>query len=247
MDGQREPIFNVPGSVVALVGAFTAVHLLRWFVVWFMGDAADDALVDLLAFNPLRFGGSGRELPGGSWVGPATFVSHAFLHGDLAHLVINSAWLLAVGSVIARRMPLLLFLGFFALCAAGGALTFLALHPGLDAAVVGASGAISGLMAAALRLMFAADDVPGRYALREHPLEAPRLSVRSMLTRSTPRTTVIAWVIINFVGAVAMSATGETAGAIAWEAHLGGFFTGLLTFDLFDRGRADETPAEHVG
>lgn len=243
MDGQREPIFNVPGPVVALVGAFAAVHMLRWLLVWYAGDAADDALVDLTAFNPLRYGGTGRELPGGAWTGPTTFLTHAFLHGDVPHLVINSAWLLAVGSVIARRMPLLPFLGFFALCAAGGALAFLVLHPGLDAAVVGASGAISGLMAAALRLMFAAVDTDGRYLLREHPAEAPRLSVRSMLTRSTPRNTIIAWVIINFVGAVAMSATGETAGAIAWEAHLGGFFTGLMTFDLFDRGRAEEAPA----
>ena len=240
MDGQREPIFNAPGPVVALAGAFAAMHLLRYF----LGAAGDDALVDLLAFNPLRYGGEGRALPGGSWAGPATFLTHTFLHGDVPHLVINSAWLLAVGSVIARRMPALSFLGFFALCGAGGALTFLALHPGLDVAVVGASGAISGLMAAALRLMFAARDAETRDVLREHPEAAPRLSVRSMLTQSTPRTTIVAWVIINIVGAVAMSATGETAGAIAWEAHLGGFFTGLVAFDLFDRGRAEETPAE---
>ncbi len=235
-DGQREPIFNVPGVVVALVAAFGAMHVGRQV----LDVRSDTELVHLLAFNPARYSGPPIDLPGAAWAGMADFFTHAFLHGDLAHLVINSAWLLAVGSPIARRMPTLSFLAFFGLCAAGGAMLFMTMHAGVNAWLVGASGAISGLMAAVFRLMYAAEDAGARNLLRERPLEAPRLGVVSMFTRRAPLVAIAGWVGVNIVFGVAMSAFGDGM-AIAWEAHLGGFFAGLLLFDLFDRGCAEET------
>jgi membrane associated rhomboid family serine protease len=233
----REPVFNVPGIVIAMVAAFAAVHFGREM----LSARGDEFLVDMLAFNPSRYSGEGRDLAGGGWAAPVTFVSHAFLHGDFMHLAINSAWFLAVGTPIARRMSTLSFLAFFALCAAGGALLFLVIHPGLDASLVGASGAISGLMAAALRLMFAARTDADRALLREDPATAPALSAWAALTQPGSRGAIIAWVIVNFVAAVAMGAAGS-GGPIAWEAHLGGFFTGLFAFDLFDRGPREQSP-----
>ena len=156
------------------------------------------------------------------------------------HLTINSAWLLAVGAPIARRMPALSFLALFGLCAAGGALLFMLLHPGVNASLVGASGAISGLMAAVFRLMYAARDGKGRQLLRERPLEAPRLGVGAMLTRRAPLTAILVWVGINVVVGVGVGVFGDGM-PIAWEAHLGGFFVGLFVFELFDRGCAEET------
>ena len=233
--GKREPIFNVPGVVGVLVGVLAAVHGVRSL----LGPAADDAVLAVTAFIPARFASDGGPMPGGVWAGPLSFVSHAFLHADLLHLLINSAWLLAVGSPIARRMPPISFISFFALCAAGGALLFLALNSGLNSALIGASGAVSGLMAATLRLLYAAEDPRGRWLLAERPHEAARLSVGSMLTRRAPLTAIIGWVVINFVMAFAMGSIGD-GNPIAWEAHLGGFFVGLLAFDLFDRGNPHE-------
>ncbi len=236
--GQREPIFNVPAVVVALVAVFAAVHAGRQL----LDVHSDNELVQLLAFNPARYGGPPIDLPGAGWAGAAGFFTHALLHGDLAHLVINSAWLLAVGSPVARRMPAVSFLAFFGLCAAGGAMLFMALHAGVSAWLVGASGAISGLMAAVLRLMYAAGDARERHLLRERPFEAPRLRVVSMLTRRAPLAAIAGWVGVNIALGVAITALGDGM-AIAWEAHLGGFFVGLLTFELFDRGCAEETVA----
>jgi membrane associated rhomboid family serine protease len=122
-------------------------------------------------------------------------------------------------------------------------LLFMALHPGLNAALIGASGGISGLMGAVFRLMFAAEDPETRYLLRERPLDAPRLSVWSMMTRRAPRVAIITWVALNIVVAVALGSVGEGM-PIAWEAHLGGFFVGLLVFDLFDKGWPGETPRD---
>lgn len=234
----REPMFNAPAVVVALVAVFVAIHLGREL----LSQQDDNWWVLATAFIPARYGGLAEELPGFPWSLPLSFVTHALLHGDFLHLAVNSAWLLAVGTPIARRMPPLMFLAFSAVCGIGGAVMFLALHPGLAAPMVGASGAISGLMAAVFRLMFAADDAYGRQILREQPADAPRLTLRSMFTRRSPLTAIIVWVVVNFVAAVGLGSLSG-AGSIAWEAHLGGFFTGLLAFQLFDRGNPAERSA----
>lgn len=229
---QREPIFNVPRIVVGLIGLFVAIHLARGV----LSPGSDDLLVALLAFNPARYSGPPLPMPGEPWAGPLGFVSHALLHGDLPHLLVNSGWLLAMGAPVARRMSAGMFLVFFALCAMGGALLFLLMHAGLDTAMLGASGAISGLMGAAFRLLFAAESEHDRLLLRHDPAAAPCLSLRDTLTRRQPLTAIIVWIVVNFVAAIAFGPLSG-GGGIAWEAHLGGFFTGLLAFDLFDRGQ----------
>ena len=103
--------------------------------------------------------------------------------------------------------------------------------------MVGASGAVSGLMAAVFRLMFAADTPYDRYVLREHPIDAPRLSLVETFSRRNSAVAILVWVVINFVFAYGFGAL-DSPGGIAWEAHLGGFFTGLFAFALFDQGRA---------
>ena len=67
------------------------------------------------------------------------------------HLLINSAWFLAFATPVARRIGPVRFLAFFLLCGVGGALLYL---PFNSAPMVGASGAISGLMGAAMRFLF---------------------------------------------------------------------------------------------
>jgi membrane associated rhomboid family serine protease len=237
--GQSQPVFNAPGVVVGLALVLIAVHVGRNLV----SPEMDNELLNLLAFNSGRFTGGEGIAPVPGWVLPVSFLSHALLHGDVMHLAINTAWLLAVGTPVARRTSVSGFLALFALCAAGGALLFMAWHPGLNAALVGASGGISGLMGAVFRLMFAADDPHSRYLLREYPLDAPRLTVGSMLRRPAPRTAILVWVGINIAVAVAMGSAGEGM-PIAWEAHLGGFIVGLLVLDLFDKGWPEETPRD---
>ena len=98
---QREPIFNVPSVVLGLLAAFFAVHLLRWV----LPAEENEWLTAALAFIPARLSGVGADLPGGRIAIPTSFVTHQFVHGDLAHLLLNSAWLLAFGTPVARRTP----------------------------------------------------------------------------------------------------------------------------------------------
>jgi hypothetical protein len=90
---EREPIFNAPAIVMAVLGAFVAVHLVRQLLIYFVSEAADDGLVQLLAFDPTRLGGGSAA--GGPAAAATQFVTHVFTHGDFTHLLINSAWFLA--------------------------------------------------------------------------------------------------------------------------------------------------------
>ncbi len=227
----HEPIFNVPTVIVVLLGLFVAVHLGREF----LPARLDDWVLGALAFNPARFADRATVLPGAPWAGPASFITHTLLHGDWLHLGLNSAWLMAVGSPISKRMPALAFIGFAAVCGAGGALLFLAIHPGLAVPMVGASGAISGLMAAVFRLMFSADDAYTRELLREDPAAVPRLSLLQTFTSRAALAAIAVWVGVNMLATFGLGAPDGSSG-IAWEAHLGGFCTGLAAFAVFDRG-----------
>jgi membrane associated rhomboid family serine protease len=237
----REPIFNVPGVVLWLLAIFFAVHLLRWAL-----PVEQNAwLTAVLAFIPARVSGLAADLPGGRIAAVTSFITHQFVHGDLAHLLINSAWLLAFGTPVARRTDPVRFLAFFLLAGVAGALLYLAVNGNIPILVVGASGAISGLMGAAFRFLFRSMVDGGALGLagaRTTPLMplAETLSDRRILMA------VGGWTLLNVLLAWGAAGLTEAAG-IAWEAHLGGFYTGLLLYGFFDRPplvEDDAAPAE---
>jgi membrane associated rhomboid family serine protease len=227
---KREPIFNAPGVVIGLLCVFVAVHVVRSF----LPEEQDAWLVEVLAFIPARLGGRSAHLYGGQLTAVSQFFTHALVHGDLTHLLINSAWFLAFGSPVARRTGAVRFLAFFFLCAIGGALFFFAVHPDMRNPMVGASGAISGLMGAAFRFMLRALSDGDTESLAGRTRPAPLESLGATLTDRRILLAIAGWTLLNVV--LAWGAAGFMEGvSIAWEAHLGGFFTGLLTFGLFDR------------
>lgn len=226
----RQPILNAPGVVITLLGVLIAIHMTFELLPAMVARDAQIAL----AFVPARYGGAGAavavQLPGGAWAAAASFVTHAFLHGDWIHLTVNSAWLLAFGSALARRVGSSDFLLLFLVSAVGGAVFYLIINFGEPAALVGASGGISGLMGAAFRFIVQPPN-GGDDALA--PIAAPRLSLGEMARTRQLRLIIGFWIVMNFV--VAWGAGGVfSAGGIAWEAHLGGFLVGLLMFPLFD-------------
>src|SRR5919197_4303043 len=108
----REPVFNAPSSVLAVLAGLALVHALRFF----LSEEQDAALIFSLAFIPARVGPMSNELPGGPLAAVTSFVTHIFLHGDITHLSVNSAWLLVFGTAIAKRVGGLRFLLFSAVC-----------------------------------------------------------------------------------------------------------------------------------
>jgi membrane associated rhomboid family serine protease len=239
---ERQPIFNVPGVVGALVLSFVGVHALRTV----MPDEQVAWLTAVLAFIPARLSGLANDLPGGTVASATQFVTHMFVHGDWTHLAVNSAWLLAFGTPVARRIGWLRFITFFVLCGIAGALVYLAFSRGALNMMVGASGAISGLMGAAFRFLFHAFSVGDTESLAGRTAEPPLMSLAATFRDRRVLLTVIGWTVLNTV--MAWGAAGLMDGAsIAWEAHLGGFYMGLLAFGLFDRSppiEHDAAPAE---
>jgi membrane associated rhomboid family serine protease len=107
--------------------------------------------------------------------------------------------------------------------------------------MVGASGAISGLMGAGFRLLLPAIDNGEFHEMRETPRAVRLASLGECLRSRRLLFAVIAFLIVNFLIAFAAPVVTDAAG-IAWEAHLGGFFAGLLLLGAFDLGsQADPT------
>lgn len=225
-----EPLFNAPPVVLWLAGTFLVVHL----VIQFAGDQLANWLLLALAFIPVRLMEGGEGLPGGEVARVTQFVSYGFVHGDWMHLAMNSFWMLAFGSVAARRLGAVNFLGFSALAAVVAASFSLALNWGQELVLVGASGAIAGQMAIAVRLIFAHGGTLRTIMQRDVSQAPPEPLIRLFSNRSA----VIFLVIWLGIDVLTAGSGILTEGRIAWEAHLGGFLTGLLAFPLFDsRGR----------
>ena len=230
---EDEPIFNVPGSVLAVLLLLAAIHVGRSF----LATETDIWFVYAMAFIPARYTELGADLPGGETARITSFVTYMLIHGNFAHLAFNSLWLLAFGAAVARRIGGLRFLAFSTMSGIAGALTFLALNPGLDAPMVGASGAVAGLMGGVLRFLFSASDRGGLRRLHENPASVPLMSLGEALT---DRRVLFATAILAAVNLLAMFGLGgiDAPGGIAWEAHLGGYAAGLLGFGLFDPSRS---------
>ncbi len=130
------------------------------------------------------------------------FLSHAFLHGGFLHLIGNMVATLALGGIVVARIGERGFLLLYALSAIGGGIGF-ALLSGSEAPMIGASGAVFGLIGA---WKF------WEWQMRHHLNSAMRPLWRSLL----------GLLLLNVILWVALS------GLLAWEAHLGGFIAGVV-------------------
>lgn len=231
----QEPIFNVPGVVVAVLALLLLVHGVRSLLP---GD--DDLWLVLAgAFIPGRYGPAATALPGGETALLTSPFTHMLLHGDWLHLAFNAAWLLAFGGAIAERLGAVRFVLFFTLCGLGGAAAFYLANVGLLQPMIGASGAIFGLMGGVLRILFPAVDSGGFRRLREAPRSVPLMPLGEALTDRRILVASAVLVVVNVLTVVGFGVAQNSAG-IAWEAHLGGYLVGLITYGIFDNA----SPAE---
>ena len=230
----RERIFNVPAVVVAIVAALCIIHAV---VALMMTERQTTDFLLLFAFVPARYDPS--VLPGADWPGGVaaniwTFVTYALIHGDLSHLFFNAVWLLAFGTPVARRFGTLRFLWFFIATAAGGAAVHLATHFGELLPMVGASAAISGAMAAAMRFAFQRGGPLDLLGRGEGGYRAPAASLAESFRDPRVLAFLLVWFGLNALFGLTSFTMPGMENAVAWQAHIGGFAVGLLAFALFD-------------
>jgi membrane associated rhomboid family serine protease len=222
-DEANEPILQAPRIVTVLLAIFVLVHVVSVFLP---AHAYEYVIVNfaLIPAQVARLGEQGFGLD--FLAGLVPFVSYAFLHGDFTHLLFNVVWFLIFATIVARRIGTSRFLWLSFLSTIGAALTHLAVYWGSPEPVVGASGAVSGLMGAAFRFIFIDPDRTPTW-----PPALLSLTSRPVLVVSA------VWIALNVVLGVTGFTPQGFGHSIAWEAHIGGYFTGLLLFPLFDRQR----------
>ncbi len=217
-----EPIFNMPAVVVALIALCAGIHLMRTVL---FTPAQDAEFFVRAAFVPARY--SGRYLI--DLYAFTTPITYSFLHGSWLHLGVNMIWLAAFGSPLAARLGAVRFLAFWVVTSIAAVALHYVLHANDLAPLVGASGAISGMMGAAARFGFQIDRSGPQPAFRGRPLP-----VAAVVRSRAVMTFLAVWMIVN----VATGLIGFGPGVsdqIAWEAHIGGFFAGFFLIGWFDR------------
>ena len=197
--GAPEPAFRAPWPALALA----AVLVIAWLAQVATGEPL--AVADRLGFRP-------STLPAGGWTGLLTAL---FVHAGWTHALLNALACLAFGAPVARRFGVhgagpAAFLIFFTVCGVAGSLGFAAWPGGGEAVLVGASGAIAGLMGAASRM------VP--------PHDGPL----ARLTSPTVLVMAAAWLAVNLIFAVIGSGVATGGAPLAWQAHLFGYAAGVL-------------------
>jgi membrane associated rhomboid family serine protease len=231
-DAVREPILTLPPALTAYIILLAVIHFRVFLPVeW------ENWTTDVFGFIPKRYDSALIDLPfpGGEGAKVWTFVTYSLLHANLTHLGFNVLWLLPFGSALARRFGGSRFFLFMAVTAVAGALAHLVTNEHSEAPMIGASASVSGAMAAAIRFAF----VRGSFLSfnrgdAEAAAKVPALSLSRALRNPRVLAFLLVWFGVNLIFGVGSIAIGTDGASVAWQAHIGGFFAGLVLFALFD-------------
>jgi membrane associated rhomboid family serine protease len=182
-----------------------------------LGEAGRDRLIALFALVPRDlFSGQGNGI-----APAATLFTSMFLHGGVLHVAGNMLYLWIFGNNVEDAMGRLRFIIFYALCGVFAASAHAVMNSASPIPMIGASGAVSGVLGAYLLLY-------------------PRARVITLLifgfyirTIQVPAMAVLLfWFVLQFLSAML---AGTTGGGIAWYAHIAGFAAGMLMIGIFKR------------
>ena len=222
----REPFIRAPRIVFISLLGLAAIHVATLF----LSPAAYEALIETFGFIPAHvqaMNWRNAGLNGATFWTLLPFLSYALLHGNFLHLAVNGLAFLIFGTVVARRIDTLRFLALTLVATIAAVLAHLVAHWGEAGPVIGASGAIAGYMGGASRFIFVDPRNPRRRALELLPLFSRPVVMFALV-----------WSCLNVALGITGFTPGDSQGLTAWEAHLGGFYAGLLLFPLFDRQQA---------
>jgi membrane associated rhomboid family serine protease len=215
------PALATPIVSWALIAACVAVFLYQLS----LGLTTEEGTKFVFAYGmiPYRLFGNPDWPPGLAAPEPMlTVITSMFLHGGLLHLLGNMLFLWIFGDNVESAMGRVRFLLFYLICGVAAALTQAFADPDAQIPMVGASGAISGVLGAYLLLY-------------------PTANVRVLLflgffltTFRVPAVIVLGlWFVFQVLSAQ-VPQDGEQGG-VAFMAHIGGFVAGMLLVWLFAR------------
>lgn len=209
---ERFPLITVL-LIIVNVGVFLYQIML--------GTERLEGFVNSFALVPARlFAG---DLAGGPVPAWLTIFTSMFLHGGIMHIAGNMLYLWIFGNNIEDSMGRIRFIVFYLLCGLAAAYGHAAATPTSSIPMIGASGAVSGVLGAYLLLFPKARVLTAvAFGLYIRTIEAPAIMVLGF------------WFILQFLNAALSSGVG---GGVAWYAHIWGFVAGMLLIGLFKRKR----------
>lgn len=211
------PTESFPYVTIILIIVSVSIFFLQ-----LMYDSDGVPFTTQLAVIPVRFTSDFSkvtEMAGVFTVNPyATLFTYAFLHGGLFHLAFNMLFLWIFGNNIEDALGKVKFIVFYLVCGVAAALLHIAMSHSSPIQMVGASGAIAGIL--------------GAYMVLYPHAHIHTLFIFFFIIR------IIKVPAIFFIGfwffIQVMNVTGGAAKGIAWYAHIGGFIAGLILILLLN-------------
>jgi membrane associated rhomboid family serine protease len=187
-----------------------AANLAVYFYETGASQVGLDRMIDLFGLRPAAFAGD----PGvGGWLAAfPTLVSYQFFHADIGHVLGNMIFLWVFGDDIERALGRLSYLAFYLLCGAVGGLVYVAYDVRSDTELIGASGAIAGVVIAYVMLR-------------------PCAKV-TVLIGIIPLRISAYWVVGLFVLTQLWNLGSASKSEVAYWCHFGGMVAGAVLFPL---------------
>jgi membrane associated rhomboid family serine protease len=204
--------------------AFAIACVLVFFWQLSLGPQVQRAIYSLGMIPATVFGG--KSLPPDLVLVPAwmTMFTSMFMHGGWMHLIGNMLYLWIFGNNVEDAMGHVRFILFYLLCGIAAVLAQALPDPGSEVPMIGASGAISGILGAYLilyphaRVLVA---IPFGFII--HTMRIPAGFVLGF------------WFIMQLISS---AAAGDQQGGVAFGAHIGGFIAGMALIPFFKHKNA---------
>jgi membrane associated rhomboid family serine protease len=209
---------EVPAAPTSVVPALIAISVVVF-------------VAELLGMTGMSWAFVPRTLQVDPVQGATTIITSMFLHGGFLHLIGNVWFLFVFGPSVESALGARRFAALYTLAGVGAALAQAAIEPLSRVPMLGASGAISGVLAAYVSLF---------------PRRRIDTFVLFFILPIPALFFVLEWFAINlFRGMGALS--GGSTGGVAWFAHIGGFLAGLvLVRALFPSIRLPHDPSQRA-
>ena len=207
-DNSRRRIVPVVTYSLILINIVVFLLELQW----------GNAFIREYAFIPRQFGAD----PAGE---AKTVITAMFLHGGWLHLIGNMLYLWIFGDNVEDNFGSARYLLFYLICGVVATFAQMAAMPASNIPNVGASGAIAGVLGAYLVLY-----PRGRVTILTQvgPTQAPALIVIGL------------WILLQLfsgIGSITTSTQTAETGGVAYMAHIGGFFAGVILAFFFREAR----------
>ncbi|MHA1569544.1 MAG: rhomboid family intramembrane serine protease [Alphaproteobacteria bacterium] len=186
--------------------------------VFYLETAADPDAAQRMIYGygltPAVLLGKARMDPAVGGVSPIlSLATYMFLHGGFMHLIGNMLYLWVFGDNVEDSMGHRRFVAFYLICGVVAALVQTALAPGATAPMIGASGAVSGILGAYLIL---------------HPRARILVPIIVIPVWLPAYVLIIFWFVFQLAAAF-----GGGGAGVAWWAHIGGFVAGVALVIVF--------------